>query len=51
MEVQRICNIMDKHMEGRKYFVKEEYSLANMALFSRFDQLQIGYMHKSSISP
>ena len=50
MEVQRICDVMDKHMEGRTYFVNEEYSVANMALFPWFDQLQKGYAHKSSIS-
>ena len=50
MEVQRICDVMDKHMEGRTYFVNEEYSVADMALFPWFDQLRKGYAHKSGIS-
>ena len=50
MEVQRICDVMDKHMEGRSYFVNEEYSLADMALFPWFDQLRKGYVHKSGIA-
>jgi GST-like protein len=50
MEVQRICDVMDKHMEGKTYFVNEEYSLADMALFPWFDQLRKGYVHKCGIS-
>jgi GST-like protein len=50
MEVQRICDVMDKHLEGRAYFVNEEYSVADMALFPWFDQLRKGYVHKSGIA-
>ena len=49
MEVQRICDVMDKHMEGKTYFVNEEYSLADMMLLPWFSQLRKGYPHKSGI--
>ena len=52
MEVQRLCDVMDKHLDGDKvYFVNDEYSLADMALFPWFNQLRTGYKHKCGLAP
>ena len=49
MEVQRICDVLDKHLEGRSYLVGETYSLADIINFPWFHQLRVGYPHKSGI--
>ena len=51
MEVQRLCDVMDKHLDGKAYFVNDEYSLADMALFPWFSQLRKGYKHKCGLAP
>lgn len=50
MEVQRICSVMDRHLEGRTYFVGEQYSLADVVLFPWFHQLRVGYKHSSGVA-
>lgn len=49
MEVQRLCDVLDKHLEGRSYIVGETYSLADIMNFPWFHQLRVGYPHKSGI--
>eukprot|EP01052_Picozoa_sp_SAG31_P005968 SAG31_NODE_271_length_18717_cov_8.685949_3_plen_133_part_00 len=33
MEVQRLCSVLDGHLEGKSYLVNEEYSIADIACF------------------
>eukprot|EP01048_Picozoa_sp_COSAG05_P022281 COSAG05_NODE_4404_length_1529_cov_1.297203_1_plen_71_part_00 len=33
MEVQRLLDVLDQHLEGRQYMVGEAYTLADMACF------------------
>lgn len=33
MEVQRLCSVLDGHLEGREYLVGDEYTIADMACF------------------
>ena len=50
MEVQRLTDVLDKHLEGRTYMVGEEYSLADILVFPWFHQLRTGYKHASGAS-
>eukprot|EP00798_Chlamydomonas_sp_ICE-L_P004436 gene4436-14572_t len=50
MEVQRLCAVLDLHLEGKTYMVGEEYSLADIMCFPWFHQLRTGYVHKSGVS-
>jgi GST-like protein len=50
MEVQRLCDVLDKHLEGRQYMVGDEYTIADMACMPWFLQLCKGYVHKTGIS-
>ncbi|KAH9188179.1 hypothetical protein AeNC1_009840 [Aphanomyces euteiches] len=47
MEVQRLCSVLDKHLEGKTYIVGEEYSLADIICFPWANQLDTGYNHSS----
>jgi GST-like protein len=47
MEVQRLCSVLDKHLEGRTYLVGEEYTVADMCSFTWFNHLVTGYKHPS----
>ena len=49
MEVQRICSVLDRHLEGRTYMVGEEYTVADIICFPWFNQLRTGYKHSSGI--
>ena len=49
MEVMRICDVLDKHLEGKEYIVNNEYCLADMMIFPWYSQLRTGYPHKSGI--
>jgi len=48
MEVQRLADVLDKHLEGRKFMVGDEYSLADILVFPWFHQLRVGYKHAAS---
>jgi GST-like protein len=48
MEVQRLCSVLDRHLEGRTYMVGEEYSIADMMIYPWFNQLLVGYKHAPS---
>lgn len=50
MDVQRLCDVLDKHLEGKTYMVGEEYTIADMAIFTWFQQLRTGYIHSSGVS-
>jgi len=50
MEVQRLCDVLDKHLEGRQYVVGDHYTLADVLLFPWFHQLRVGYKHSSGIA-
>eukprot|EP01064_Diplonema_japonicum_P007205 TRINITY_DN148_c0_g2_i3.p1 TRINITY_DN148_c0_g2~~TRINITY_DN148_c0_g2_i3.p1 ORF type:complete len:284 (+),score=91.10 TRINITY_DN148_c0_g2_i3:58-909(+) len=39
MEVQRLCSVLDQHLETRPYILGEEYSIADMACFPWFHQI------------
>lgn len=32
-QVQRLCSVLDGHLEGREYLVGDEYTIADMACF------------------
>lgn len=51
MEVQRLCDVLDKHLEakGTDYIVGNEYTIADIMCFPWFHQLRIGYKHSSGI--
>ncbi len=49
MEVQRLCDVLDKHLAGRNYLVGDEYTLADILIFPWFNQLRIGYKHGSGV--
>ena len=50
MEVQRLCHVLNSHMEGRTFIVGEEYSIADIICFPWFHQLRVGYKHSSGIT-
>ena len=47
MEVQRLCSVLDKHLEGKTFMVNEEYTIADIICFPWFHQLKVGYKHAS----
>lgn len=47
METQRLCDVLNKHLENREYLVGNEYSIADMACYPWVNQLMTGYRHKS----
>lgn len=49
MEVQRLADVLNKHLEGRTYMVGEEYSVADMACMPWARMLFVGYKHPSGI--
>jgi GST-like protein len=44
MEVQRMCSVLDKHLENREYMVGGEYSIADIAIFPWFQFLRKDYL-------
>ena len=40
MEVQRLCSVLEQHLEGKTYLVGEEYTLADMMCFPWFNMLR-----------
>lgn len=49
MEVQRLCDVLDKHLADHTYLAGEEYSIADMSVYPWFNQLLQGYPHPSGI--
>lgn len=49
MEVQRLCDVLDKALAGKTYLVGEKYSLADIICFPWFLQVMRGYPHASGI--
>ena len=43
MDVQRLCDVLDKHLAGRTYIVGEEYSIADIICFPWFNGLKSAY--------
>lgn len=39
MEVQRLCSVLDQHLEGREYILGDTYTIADMACFPWFHQI------------
>lgn len=50
MEVQRICDVLDKHLEGKEFIVGNEYTIADIMILPWFDQLRTGYIHTSGVA-
>ena len=50
MEVQRLTDVLEKHLSTRTYLVGEEYTLADILIFPWFWQLRTGYKHASGIA-
>jgi len=51
MEVQRLCSVLDTHLQGKKYVVGEEYTIADMILLPWYNILRTGYQNKYGIMP
>ena len=49
MEAQRLCDVLDKALEGKDYLVGNELTLADIICFPWFRQLQVGYPHSSGL--
>jgi GSH-dependent disulfide-bond oxidoreductase len=49
MEVMRLSDVLDKHLEGKTYLVGEEYTIADMMCFCWYYQLK-NYKHVSTIN-
>eukprot|EP00899_Mesostigma_viride_P019808 jgi/Mesvir1/27829/Mv07508-RA.1 len=43
METKRICDVLDKQLEGKTYVCGEEYTIADMAIFPWIRCLEVGY--------
>lgn len=50
MEVQRLCSVLDQHLAGRTFMVGEQYTIADMIIFTWFNQLLTGYKHPSGVN-
>ena len=51
MEVQRLCDTLDKHLEGRQYICDDEYTIADMICFPWFDIVRgKGYTHTNGVA-
>ncbi|KAF0691625.1 Aste57867_17195 [Aphanomyces stellatus] len=50
METQRLCSVLDQHLQGKTYIVGETYTLADIICFTWANQLDTGYIHSSGKS-
>lgn len=50
MEVQRLCSVLDKHLDGREFILDDEYSIADMVIFPWFHCLMKYYKHASGVN-
>eukprot|EP00271_Cylindrocystis_brebissonii_P017056 TRINITY_DN4272_c0_g2_i1.p1 TRINITY_DN4272_c0_g2~~TRINITY_DN4272_c0_g2_i1.p1 ORF type:complete len:310 (-),score=31.50 TRINITY_DN4272_c0_g2_i1:797-1726(-) len=48
MEVQRLCDVLDKHLEGKQYIMGDEYTLADMASFPWLLSVRRFFKHPAS---
>lgn len=49
MEAQRLTDVLDRALEGRRYLLGEDYSLADIICLPWFLTLRQGYQHKSDL--
>eukprot|EP00949_MAST-11_sp_MAST-11-sp1_P004408 g4408.t1 len=50
MEVQRLCSVLDHHLDGRRYICNDFYSIADMIILPWFEVLRKkGYTHHNGI--
>lgn len=49
MEVQRLCSVLDMHLEGKEFLVGGVYTIADMICLPWFAQLRTGYQHPSGV--
>eukprot|EP01041_Mallomonas_annulata_P009536 gene9537-19830_t len=50
MEVQRLCSVLDKQLEGKEYILGDEYTVADIMIFPWARQVVTGYKHTSGIA-
>ena len=50
MEVQRILDVLDRHLSGRTYVVGDDYTIADICLMTWVNQVRTGYPHPSGVS-
>jgi len=48
METQRLCSVLDQHLEGKTYLVGEEFTIADIMCYPWLRQLTKGYKHAAS---
>lgn len=48
METKRQVDLLDKHLESRKYMVSEEYTIADIAIWSWYGQLALDSLYDGS---
>ncbi len=49
MEVQRLCDVLDKALADRDFLLGEAYSLADIMIYPWFAQVMNGYIHTSGV--
>ena len=50
MEVQRLCDTLDQHLEGKKYICGDEYTIADMMCLPWWQMIRTkGYTHPTGI--
>jgi len=51
MEVQRLCDTLDQHLQDKTYMCGEEYTIADMIIFPWFDIVRgKGYTHTNGVA-
>lgn len=48
MEVKRQLDVLDRHLADNKYFVGDEYSIADMAIFPWYGGLALGFLYNAA---
>lgn len=50
MEVQRLCSVLDQHLEGKTFICGDEYTIADMVCLPWFEIIRTtGYVHPNGI--
>ena len=50
MEVKRLCDVLDKELEGKRYICGDQYTIADMICLPWFQLFRSdGYVHKSGV--
>jgi GST-like protein len=50
MEAQRLCDVLDKQLDGKKFICGDEYTIADMMCLPWFDIIRTtGYTHPSGV--